>query len=181
MQGVKEMKQLVVTELNSPIGILTLMASMTGICHMSFGQFSEIELELNQWAADKLGARSSDIKRIAAKDHPMLNKAAEELGRYFDGSLREFDLPLDMMGTPFQLKVWEALRQIPYGETRSYKDIACMIGQPNAMRAVGGANNRNPVSIIVPCHRVIGANGQLVGYGGGLPIKTMLLSLEKTS
>ena len=95
-----------------------------------------------------------------------------------DGKRKSFDLPLKPEGTEFQKKVWNALLDIPYGETRSYKDIAVAIGNPKACRAVGMANNRNPISIIIPCHRVIGANGSLVGYGGGLPIKIELLNLE---
>ena len=91
-----------------------------------------------------------------------------QLQAYFNGERQAFDLPLDAVGTPFQLKVWEALRQIPYGETRSYKDIAIAVENPKGVRAIGMANNRNPISIITPCHRVIGTNGKLVGYAGGL-------------
>ena len=91
----------------------------------------------------------------------------------------EFSLPLSPKGTDFQKRVWNALEKIPYGETATYKDIACKIGQPNASRAIGGANHRNPLSIFIPCHRVIGASGQLVGYGGGLDKKVFLLELEK--
>ena len=94
------------------------------------------------------------------------------------GELKTFDLPLDTAGTAFQESVWEALRQIPYGQTVSYKDIAIAINNPKAVRAVGGANNRNPISIITPCHRVIGMNGKLVGYGGGIDAKEYLLNLE---
>ena len=98
---------------------------------------------------------------------------------YLEGKRREFDLPLAPAGTEFMLRVWKALQDIPYGETRSYKDIATMAGNSKACRAVGMANNRNPISIFIPCHRVIGANGVLVGYGGGLDKKTFLLDLEK--
>ena len=112
------------------------------------------------------------------EETPLIKKAALQLKKYFSGKLREFSLPLDMRGTAFQIDVWNALQQIPYGETRSYKDIAALIDRPKAVRAVGLANNRNPVSIIVPCHRVIGHNGALVGYGGGLPLKRYLLNLE---
>jgi methylated-DNA-[protein]-cysteine S-methyltransferase len=101
-----------------------------------------------------------------------------QLKEYFDGERREFDLGLAPTGTPFQLEVWSALREIPYGETASYGEIAAAVGQPGAARAVGGANNRNPIAIVVPCHRVIGANGSLTGYGGGLPRKRRLLALE---
>lgn len=111
-------------------------------------------------------------------DPALLVAATDQLRRYFEGNLREFDLPLDLHGTPFQVEVWNALRRIPYGETASYRDLAADIGRPNAVRAVGAANGRNPVSIIVPCHRVIGADGSLTGYGGGLDRKRFLLELE---
>ncbi len=104
----------------------------------------------------------------------------EELIQYFRGELREFSLPLDLRGTPFQIRCWEALRKIPYGQTCSYADIAREIGSPRAFRAVGQANHNNPVSIVVPCHRVVGAGGSLTGYGGGLEIKEKLLRLEAT-
>ena len=105
--------------------------------------------------------------------------AAMQLQEYFAGKRKTFDLPLELIGTDFQKKVWTALSEIPYGETRSYKDIAERIGQPKACRAVGGANNKNPISIIIPCHRVIGADSRLVGYGGGLDNKKLLLELER--
>ncbi len=108
-----------------------------------------------------------------------LRQAADQLGRYFAGERLQFTCSLDLHGTPFQLKVWNALTRIPYGETRSYAEIAREIGHPSAVRAVGAANGANPVAIIVPCHRVIGSNGSLTGYGGGLPTKAWLLALEK--
>ncbi len=104
--------------------------------------------------------------------------AASQLREYFDGKRKSFDLPLEVLGTEFRKKVWAALAEIPYGETRSYKDIAEATGNPKACRAVGGANNKNPISIIIPCHRVVGADGSLVGYGGGIDKKTLLLELE---
>ena len=110
--------------------------------------------------------------------HPIAAEAARQLRAYFAGELREFDLPLDMHGTDFQLRVWRELARIPYGETRSYSQIAAAIGSPQAVRAVGAANGANPIPIVVPCHRVIGAGGKLVGYGGGLPLKKRLLELE---
>ena len=112
------------------------------------------------------------------ENQPLVKEALKQFSAYFEGRLTEFDLPLEMAGTPFQKRVWEALREIPYGETCSYKDLALSIGMPSAVRAVGAANGRNPIAIIVPCHRVIGAGGNLVGYGGGLPMKRMLLDLE---
>lgn len=102
----------------------------------------------------------------------------DQLGEYFEGERTEFELTLAPQGTAFQMAVWEALRDIPYGTTASYGEIASAVGRPRAVRAVGGANNRNPISIVVPCHRVIGADGSLTGYGGGLGIKERLLDLE---
>jgi methylated-DNA-[protein]-cysteine S-methyltransferase len=111
-------------------------------------------------------------------NHPIATEAASQLRAYFAGQLRHFHLPLDMRGTDFQLRVWCELERIPYGETRSYSQIATAIGAPRAVRAVGAANGANPLPIVVPCHRVIGAAGKLVGYGGGLPLKKRLLELE---
>ncbi len=111
-------------------------------------------------------------------DHPALTEAARQLGEYFRGERRRFDLPLAFAGTDFQKQVWQALLAIPYGETRSYGDIARQIGSPDAVRAVGAANGRNPISIVAPCHRVIGASGALTGFAGGLEAKRYLLALE---
>lgn len=112
------------------------------------------------------------------QESPILRRARAQLEEYLAGRRRSFDLPLAPIGTQFQRKVWEALTRIPYGETRSYKQIAEAVGCPRGCRAVGLANNRNPISIMIPCHRVIGADGRLVGYGGGLPLKKALLRLE---
>ena len=120
-----------------------------------------------------------DAAPLALPATPLLRQAAAELTAYFAGQLRQFTVPLAPKGTPFQQKVWAALREIPYGETRSYKEIAAMVGNEKACRAVGMANNRNPLPIFIPCHRVVGANGKLVGYAGGLDVKTFLLELEK--
>jgi methylated-DNA-[protein]-cysteine S-methyltransferase len=110
---------------------------------------------------------------------PLIKKASAQLAEYFDGSRTSFDLPLVLRGTDFQLSVWKALQSIPAGATRTYKDVAVLVGKPKASRAVGMANNRNPIAIIIPCHRVIGADGSLTGYAGGLPVKQYLLDLEK--
>jgi methylated-DNA-[protein]-cysteine S-methyltransferase len=110
--------------------------------------------------------------------NPLLLEAARQLGAYFAGTLRDFCLPLDLQGTEFQRRVWRQVESIPYGETRSYLQIAAAIGSPRGVRAVGAANGANPAPIVVPCHRVIGAKGRLVGYGGGLPLKKRLLELE---
>jgi methylated-DNA-[protein]-cysteine S-methyltransferase len=112
------------------------------------------------------------------RDDALLEPARRQLAEYFAGERTEFDLPLRPSGARFQLAVWEALLKIPYGETASYGEIAREIGHPTAFRAVGAANGQNPIAIIVPCHRVIGSNGSLTGYGGGLPTKRALLDLE---
>ncbi len=134
--------------------------------------------------ASDTGVRAIELLAIAnlpgrkGESNPFLRQAAEQLRAYFAGELREFDLPLDMQGTEFQRRVWNELLHIPYGETRSYSFVANTIGAPKAVRAVGAANGQNPIPIVVPCHRVIGAGGSLVGYGGGLPLKRFLLDLE---
>lgn len=123
--------------------------------------------------------RDENQAGFAVAQTPLLQKAALQLSEYFAGKRAVFDLPLSLQGTAFQQAVWQALQTIAAGETRSYKEIAVQIGKPKAMRAVGMANHRNPIAIIVPCHRVVGADGSLVGYGGGLPMKQYLLDLEK--
>ena len=117
-------------------------------------------------------------KEYVVKQTPLLAQAGEQLAAYFAGTRREFDLPLAPEGTAFELLVWQALQTIPYGETRTYSSIAAQIGHPLAARAVGRANALNPISIFIPCHRVIGANGKLTGYAGGLEAKQFLLHLE---
>jgi methylated-DNA-[protein]-cysteine S-methyltransferase len=112
---------------------------------------------------------------------PVMREALHQFRLYFAGELQAFDLPLEMVGTDFQKRVWRELRNIPYGETRSYGQLAERIGAPRAVRAVGAANGRNPIPIIVPCHRVIGSSGKLVGFGGGLEWKRMLLDLESAN
>lgn len=116
---------------------------------------------------------------IEIRETELLREAAKQLKEYFLGNRKSFDIPLAPKGTEFQQKVWKALQEIPFGETRSYGEIARNVGNPKAARAVGMANNRNPIAIFIPCHRVIGANGKLVGYAGGLDIKEHLLSVEK--
>jgi len=114
-------------------------------------------------------------------DNPLIKKASDQLDEYFDGRRKTFDLPLTLNGTDFQIDVWKALQNIPYGETRSYGQLAALIGTPRASRAVGMANNRNPIPIIIPCHRVIASNGSLSGYAGGVELKKRLLELEHQS
>jgi methylated-DNA-[protein]-cysteine S-methyltransferase len=121
---------------------------------------------------------ATELPGRECESNALLREAVGQIGAYFAGELRDFDLTLDMQGTGFQKRVWGELQQIPYGETRSYSFVANTIGAPKAVRAVGAANGRNPIPIVVPCHRVIGAGGALVGYGGGLPLKRFLLDLE---
>lgn len=147
----------------SPIGKLLLVASERGLHEICFeGQSTQAVL----------GTQSRD-------DQAVLREVIRQLHAYFAGELETFDLELAPEGTPFQQKVWSELLKIPYGETISYGELARRIGNPNASRAVGLANGSNPIPIIIPCHRVIGSNGKLTGYGGGLPIKEKLLALEK--
>jgi methylated-DNA-[protein]-cysteine S-methyltransferase len=126
----------------------------------------------------RMGAGERDTPDGARHDPDAFADAEAQLRAYFDGELTEFELPLAPRGTGFQLRVWEALRAIPYGQTASYGEIAAAVGKPEAFRAVGATNGRNPIAVIVPCHRVIGADGGLVGFGGGLPRKRLLLELE---
>lgn len=118
-------------------------------------------------------------KTINERETELIRKTYQEIMEYFNKERTNFDIPIKLNGTPFQKKVWQALLEIPYGETRTYKDIAKKIGNPKACRAVGGANHNNPIMIIVPCHRVIGKNGSLVGYACGIDVKESLLALEK--
>jgi len=148
----------------SPVGELTLVASERGL--------AAILWENDDPDRVRLSPRVEDV------DHPILNRAQAQLADYFAGTLQAFDLPLDFKGTDFQKQVWQALLAIPFGETRSYAEIARAIGRPSACRAVGAANGRNPISIVAPCHRVIGANGALTGFAGGLDAKRLLLRLE---
>lgn len=149
------------------------------ICPSPLGPLSLVEengaLVAVRWNFDL----PRDAVPMALPATPLLRQAAAELTAYFAGQLRQFTVPLAPKGTPFQQKVWAALREIPYGERRSYKEIAAMVGNEKACRAVGMANNRNPLPIFIPCHRVVGSDGKLVGYAGGLDVKTFLLNLEK--
>ena len=124
------------------------------------------------------GSHSMTIPEEWTRDEQCLKPVFDQIHAYLRGELIQFDLPLAPMGTRFQKSVWTALLEIPYGKTASYRDIAVAIGNPRACRAVGGANGKNPIPLIIPCHRVIGADGKLVGYGSGLPIKEKLLALE---
>ena len=151
------------TYVDTPVGTLLLAGSREhGLRYVSFQRGKGAKVPESQWQRS---------------DAP-LRDAIRQLREYFRGKRTSFDLKLNPKGTPFQLEVWRALAEIPYGTTRSYAQIARRVGRPLAVRAVGLANGRNPLPIVVPCHRVIGSGGQLVGYGGGLPIKQALLQLE---
>ncbi len=152
----------------SPIGELTLAVTEKGLCYLGF----------HKDGLDKLCHRYfSDATLI--QDSEELLPYKTQLNEYFQGKRTTFIFSLDLHGTPFQQQVWTALQAIPYGEVRSYKEVAVSINSPKAVRAVGGANNKNPISIVIPCHRVVGSDGKLVGYGGGLDKKDKLLSLEQ--
>lgn len=122
-----------------------------------------------------------DIPDVPQGDSALLQEARRQITQYFHGNRRAFDLPLHMEGTPFQLAIWRALLGIPYGETRSYADIARQIGHPKAYRAVGAANHANPLCVLVPCHRVIASSGRLCGYAGGVDVKGKLLAMERAA
>ena len=127
----------------------------------------------------EFGKRTLPANAIWKEDHPLLQAASQQLTEYFEGARQSFSLPLTPDGTPFQKAVWDALQQIPYGETLSYGALAKLLDKPKASRAVGGACHQNPIVIMIPCHRVIGANGQLTGFGGGIQLKKALLDLER--
>jgi methylated-DNA-[protein]-cysteine S-methyltransferase len=151
------------TQIESPLGPLLLAADDAGLRQILFVNGRHPARPESSWKEDRVP----------------LNDGVRQLHAYFGGELEKFDLPLAPEGTPFQLGVWRSLCDIPYGETISYGELAGRIGNPKASRAVGLANGSNPIPIVIPCHRVIGSNGKLTGYGGGLPIKEKLLALER--
>lgn len=155
-----------VKEMATPIGKMLLVADDGFLCYAGFDNKDNLP-----WPQDIL---------IWSDNHPVLQQAQQELESYFAGKLREFKVPCQLEGTQFQKEVWQGLKTIPYGQTKSYADLAAQIGRPKACRAVGQANHNNPLSIVVPCHRVIGKSGQLVGYGGGLDKKEWLLRHESS-
>jgi len=156
------MSQIFYTNVESPVGALLLASDGHGLSLLSFVVGKWPVLPHPDWNRDE--APFVEVRR--------------QLRAYFGGELTRFDVPLALQGTPFQIRVWQALCAIPYGATISYGELAKQIDQPKAVRAVGLANGANPIAIIVPCHRVIGSNGKLTGYGGGLPLKERLLALE---
>ena len=157
--------------LPTPQGEMLAVASPQGLCLLEFIGQQGVERELAQVQAARGGV-------VQEGDSPILQQIAAELAAYFAGQRQAFGVPLDMVGTPFQLDAWHALIAIPYGQTRSYASQAHAIGRPTATRAVAAANGQNKISIVVPCHRVIGSDGSLTGFGGGLPRKRALLALE---
>lgn len=154
----------VFTHMHSPVGKLMLVSRNQRLAAVLWEEERENRVRL--------------VPLVQQDDCPVLIDTARQLGEYFSGQRQRFELPLDFAGTDFQRRVWSALLTIPFGETRSYSEIARQIGSPSAVRAVGAANGRNPISIIAPCHRVIGASGDLTGFAGGLPAKQFLLALE---
>ena len=154
----------VYTRMASPVGTLTLVATDQGLAAILWENDRPLRVRLNL-AAEERG-------------HPVLVETERQLGEYFAGRRKQFTLKMDVSGTPFQRKVWNALLTIPFGETRSYRQIAEQIGKPRAVRAVGAANGRNPLSIVAPCHRVVGSTGALTGFAGGLDVKAHLLAFE---
>lgn len=142
----------------TPLGPMTVASDGTAVTHVLFG---------------------THVLEGRAAPTELTNRTANELQEYLAGKRTAFDIPLAPAGTDFQRAVWKALQNIPYGQTRSYADIAAVVGNPKATRAVGSANNRNPIAVLIPCHRVVGANGKLTGYAGGLALKQRLLDLER--
>ena len=151
-------------KIKSPVGELTLVASEKGLAAILWEDDDPLRVRIEVGPEDP--------------HHPVLVETDRQLNEYFAGTRKEFSVVLDLVGTPFQQEVWRALLGIPFGETRSYGELARQIGRPRAARAVGAANGKNPVSIIAPCHRVVGSSGELTGFAGGLAAKALLLRLE---
>ena len=154
-------------KIKSPIGTLTLIADESALLAVL-------------WPGEDASRVKTELG-VVSKESLVFDKAEMQLEEFFSGSRKHFDLPLRMIGTPFQIKVWKALQKIPFGQTRSYSDLARSIGSPQSCRAVGAANGKNPLSIVVPCHRVIGKNGSLTGFAGGLEAKRYLIERESQS
>jgi methylated-DNA-[protein]-cysteine S-methyltransferase len=188
------MTALYTAKIKSPIGTLLLTASEKGLTKLDFSSGSSTDRvpqngksggseEEHCWSRSTgTAAEAADPQdkptQARAKAEAVAQEAALQLEAYFAGSRKDFDLPLAPEGSPFQQRTWRELREIPYGETISYAELARRTGNPKAVRAVGAANSRNPLPIFFPCHRVVGSDGSLTGYGGGLPIKRQLLELE---
>ena len=151
----------------APFGVLTVVGSDRGIRYVMFNN------DAHPKPLERLHISDSEI-------HDSVNDAITQLDEYFNGSRRDFELPLDLQGTEFQVAAWNALADIPFGRTASYGQQAASIGRPKAVRAIGGANGRNPVAIVLPCHRIVGADGSLTGFGGGIEVKKWLLDHEQS-
>lgn len=162
---------LLISYTNTPLGVMRMGATDKGICLFDFQYRKSIDSIMK-----RIEQQVGEVFTEGAHQH--FTVLQEQIKEYFDGTRQDFDLPLHLVGSPFQVRVWEALLQIPYGETRSYKQQSIALGGEKAIRAVAGANGENGIAIIVPCHRVIGTNGSLTGYGGGLPKKQWLLQHE---
>lgn len=149
----------------SPVGVLYLVAQGRHLTGVVFAK---------NWKSYR-----KKLSEVEQSELPVLQKTQKQLEEYFQGKRRKFDLPMHLSGTPFQTRTWKSLSKIPFAKTKSYKEQAVLVGSPNAVRAIGRTNGLNPLSIVLPCHRVIGSNGSLTGYGGGLGVKQYLLELEK--
>ena len=173
MDWMQSDRVLLTATLDTPLGLMLAGATVQGVCLLEFVDSGRVEPQLRRLAGG-LGAVS------APGESPFFSALRAQLDEYFTGLRRHFSLPLVLAGTPFQLRVWVALQSIPYGETRTYRALAAQIGSPDAARAVGSANGANPLAILIPCHRLTGADGKLTGYGGGLWRKRRLLEMERS-
>lgn len=174
----REPGQMEICYFDTPVGRLEIGEDGEGICQIGFTDRMVSEEEKKPDSKKRHSGWRTEGIRIYENETPLLKQAKRELAEYFEGKRQVFDLPLSFYGTRFQMTVWSALTKIPFGETRSYGQVAAAAGSPKGSRAVGMANHNNPIAIVVPCHRVIGAGSELVGYGGGLDVKEKLLRLE---
>ncbi len=166
-----DVQRVYTVQVESPIGQLRLASTESGLLYVELPHSS---------GRGMAGFLRQRMRGVVVQEGYAPNQAfAKQILEYLDGKRKAFELPLDLRGTPFQLEVWDALRRIPYGETRSYAEVASELGRDSSMRAVGAANGANPVSLVVPCHRVINSDGKLGGYAGGLPLKARLLAMEQ--
>ena len=165
-------KTLVSQMIETPFGEMLAAATNKGLCLLEFTDTNRLKMQTPR-------IEKAFQATLIAGDSPFFNQLNQELSKYFSGELKIFSTPLDTQGTEFQMQAWDALLEIPYGETRSYQEQATLINKPKAFRAVASANRNNRISILIPCHRVIAKNGTLAGYGGGLDRKEFLLTLEK--
>jgi len=156
------------TEIESPVGILHAFANEEGLCGLLWPGIEDHRFDFS-------------MTNVAADIQTVFLKLTQQLKEYFGNTRKQFDIPLAPQGTEFQLDAWKALQEIPFGQTRTYSEQAAIIGRPKAVRAIGAANGKNPISIVIPCHRVIGANGSLTGFAGGIEVKRFLLDHESNT